>query len=167
LSIAIVYYSRTGKTREVVGYIKERLAEKNVAIDVYELKLVREYSKPLHLNPRLVIDVLFNRLVKYVGDEGFSSRTYDLIILGSPIWIGSITPPIKSFIARYKGLIKAPIVCFTTSAMDGKYSKRFRNLLESLGYKVAIDFTVVNNINKYRRVVDEAIENILKIIKMK
>jgi flavodoxin len=167
MSIAIVYYSRTGKTRETVEYIRDRLAEKNLAIDIYELKLLREYSKPLHLNPRLVIDVLFNRPVKYIGDEKFDSRAYDLIILGSPIWIGSITPPIKSFIARYKGSIKAPVVCFTISAMDGKYSKKFRNILESLGYKVAIDFAVVDNVNKYRRVVDEAIENILKIIKMK
>jgi flavodoxin len=28
MSIAIVYYSRTGKTRETVEYIRDRLAEK-------------------------------------------------------------------------------------------------------------------------------------------
>ncbi len=164
MRIALVYYSRAGTTREVVKYIEGRLREHGLDVSTYELRLVREYGKPLHLNLRLITDVLFNKLVNYVGDEGFNPEAYDLIIIGTPIWVGSITPPVKSFIYRYKGLIKTPVVCFTTSLMSRDYSRKFKDILKKLGYKVVMNFSVVDGVSRSRKIIESAVKEVLKIL---
>lgn len=73
VSIALIYYSRTGVTRSVAVFIKERLASIGFRVDLYELKPLREYIKPLHFNPRLIIDTIVKSSVEYIGDEEFSN----------------------------------------------------------------------------------------------
>lgn len=164
MGIALIYYSRTGTTREVAKYVEGKLREHKLSVNTYELKLVREYSKPLHLNPRLITDVLFGKLVNYVGDERFNPEVYDLVIIGTPIWVGSITPPVRSFIYRYRGLIKAPIICFTTSLMSKDYSRKFRDILERLGYRVVMNFSVMDGVSRSRETIELIVREVLKIL---
>jgi menaquinone-dependent protoporphyrinogen IX oxidase len=164
LRIALIYYSRTGTTKEVSKYVEARLKEHKLNVDTYELRLVREYSRPLHLNLRLITDVLLSRSVSYVGDEGFNPEAYDLVVIGTPIWVGSITPPIRSFIRRYRGMIKAPIICFTTSLMGRDYSRKFKNELEGLGYKVIINYSLVDGISRSKETIELIVRGILKTL---
>jgi menaquinone-dependent protoporphyrinogen IX oxidase len=59
LVVASVYYSRTGVTRAVSEFIVGWLAGRGLRVDVFELRALREYARPLHLNPRLIFDTIF------------------------------------------------------------------------------------------------------------
>ncbi|MBS7605343.1 flavodoxin family protein [Candidatus Bathyarchaeota archaeon] len=56
MRVAMVYYSRTGYTERLVNELKLDLANKGFVVDVFRVIPIREYSKPLHINPRLIYD---------------------------------------------------------------------------------------------------------------
>lgn len=164
VSIALIYYSRTGVTRSVAVFVKERLASIGFRVDLYELKPLREYIKPLHFNPRLIIDTIVKSSVEYIGDEEFKPEFYDTIVIGTPIWYGQPTPIIKSFTMKWRSRIKAPVACYTTSTLNIKYSEKFRKYLETLGYNVILDFSVVKSLNKSLEIVEKALEEIVRTL---
>jgi len=70
LTICIVYYSETGKTRRVVGYIGEGLRGRGISVRVIPVKPAREYfSRLLHLNPRILYEVLSGSPIEIVVDS--------------------------------------------------------------------------------------------------
>lgn len=65
MKVAVVYYSKTGRTRQVALYIGEKLGELGVQADAYEDRQIREYLRRfLHLNPRLIYDTLSGMLLR-------------------------------------------------------------------------------------------------------
>ena len=160
--VASVYYSRTGVTRAVSEFIVGWLAGRGLRVDVFELRALREYARPLHLNPRLIFDTLVRGFAEYGGDEGFKPDAYDLVFIGTPIWFGRPTPVIKHFINKHKGRLRTPVVCYTTSALNIKYSEKLRKYLEERVYNVVTDFSVTGGLEKSRRVVEEALEDVVR-----
>jgi len=144
LSIAIVFYSRTGVTEMVIGIIAEKLREQGFKVDVFEARPRREYGRPLHLNPRLLYDTFTGRLIDIVVKP--SKPTLDdhsLVILASPIWCGKVSPPIRAFIRAFKCPGKTA-VCLTTSQIERSYSARLRAVAEAEGgFKVIYDGNLV------------------------
>lgn len=165
MSVAIAYYSRTGVTRSVAVYIKERLISMGFQVDLYNLRPLREYARPLHFNPRLIVDTTVKGIVEYTGDEEFKPEVYDVVVIGTPVWYDHPTPIIKSFTVKCRGRIRVPVVCYTTSILNIKYSEKFRKYLEILGYNVILDFTVVRSLDKSREIVEKAIGEIVKILR--
>ena len=88
----IVYYSLEGSTRKVA----ERLAVELKA-DLLELKPVKPVknngSKFMHGGGQ----VMFGICPK-LEDYTFSVSDYDRVIIGTPVWAGSFTPAIKTFL---------------------------------------------------------------------
>ncbi len=162
--VASVYYSRTGITRAVSEFIVGWLSGRGFRVDVFELRALREYARPLHLNPRLIFDTVFRGFAEYGGDEGFKPDAYDLVFIGTPIWSGRPTPVIKHFINKHKGKLRAPVVCYTTSALNIKYSEKLRKYLEERGYSVVMDFSVVGSLEKSRGVVEKALEEVARMV---
>lgn len=140
--VAIVYYSRTGRTKEIAYLIKDLLRGLEIQADVYGLRCVKEYGGNYI---RMVIDTLLRRTTDYEIQDGFKSTSYDLTIVGTPIWAGSISPPIRTFIMDNVSSMKNPIACFVTSRRRKNYSIKLRNFLTSLGYNVIADITVVDS----------------------
>jgi len=126
---------------------------------------LRKYARPLHLNPRLIFDTLVRGFAEYAGDEGFKPDAYDLVLIGTPIWFGRPTPVIKHFINKHKGRLRTPVVCYTTSALSIKYSKKLRKYLEERDYDVVTDFSVTGGLEKSRRVVEEALEDVARMLR--
>ncbi|MEM2137358.1 MAG: flavodoxin, partial [Candidatus Methanomethylicia archaeon] len=159
MKVAIIYYSKTGKTKKVAKEILEELLKLKLIIDVFEIRNLSEYSNILlHLNPRLIYETKSDRDVEIIGDENFNTNEYDVLIIGSPIWYNNITPAIRTFIKKNCGKINSQIICFTTSTYNIDYSKNFRNYLERLGYKVLLNKSITKQNEKSG--VKELIENI-------
>jgi len=167
LVIASVYYSRTGVTRAVSEFIVGWLSSRGFRVDVFELRALREYARPLHLNPRLIFDTVFRGFAEYRGDEGFKPDAYDLVFIGTPIWSGRPTPVIKHFIDRHRGIVRAPVACYTTSALNIEYSKAFRKYLGEQGYNVVLDFSVIGGLGKSRRIIEEALEGVVRTLRLR
>lgn len=143
MTLALVYYSKTGKTRVLVEFISRRFKELGVAVEVFALKPVREYSdKFLHLNPRVLYESMSGRAVPISGDEGFEPSKYDAVLISTPIWWGTAAPPIHSFILKYANTIKLPVYCIATADLQIDYALKLRKSLETRGYEVRDCITV-------------------------
>lgn len=162
MRVAIIYYSKTGRTKHVATYIKERLEENKIETDLFELKHVRDYfDKFLHFNPRLIYETLSKKIVKIHGIENFNPNLYDVIIIGSPIWFGTIVPAIRTFLHMFKEKINTPIICFTTSTLHSNYSLKFKKILESMEYNVIFHFTIVS-LEEEKHIINEVISIVKK-----
>lgn len=95
---------------------------------------------------------------EYRGDEGFKPDAYDLVFIGASIWFGRPTPVIKHFINKYGGGVRAPVVCYMTSALNIKYSEKLRKYLEERGYDVILDFSVVGSLEESRNVSEKSLK---------
>ncbi len=161
MKVAIVYYSLSGKTRAVSNLIAKLLRDAGHDVKVFEVRPVKEYSRRLaHINPRIIKDTLSNNIIEIKGVEGFNPKEYDLLIIATPIWIGRITPPIRSFIERFKDEITKPVICITTSDIRRDYSLKFREYLESRGIKVIGNASFVN-LEDVKNVVSTLIKKLL------
>ncbi len=129
MRIAIVYYSRTGYTDRVVGELGLCLKSEGFTVDVYRTFPIREYSKPLHLNPRLIYDTLIRGGTDIMFEPSEPRLSiYSVIILASPIWIGTLSPPIQEFLKKH-AVMRSVIV---TTSIRSVNVKKIEKMIERL-----------------------------------
>lgn len=110
MKAVVVYYSLEGNTE----YVADKIAEK---IGARKLKLepVKEFPKG---NASKFIwggkSVVFGETPKLLPYD-FNADEYDIIIIGTPIWAGSYTPPIKTFL-KHNSLNNKKVALYTCSA---------------------------------------------------
>ena len=123
--VLVVYYSLTGNTK----LIAEAIAE-SINSDVLELKPVKElnaeggskyfwggFQATMKKKPKLM-------------EFDINPLGYDLIILGTPVWAWTYSPPIRSFLSKYD-LTGKNVALLTCSAGDGvKAMNRFKESLK-------------------------------------
>ncbi len=134
--VLVVYYSLTGNTK----LIAEAIAE-SINSDILELKPVKEldadggskyfwggYQATMKIKPKL---------------KPFDTNPleYDLIILGTPVWAWTYTPPIHSFLSKFD-LSGKDVALWTCSDGDGvramnKFKKALKktNILGEIRFK--------------------------------
>src|SRR5665213_1966161 len=93
--ILVVYYSRTGRTRQIAEAIAGRLgADIECVQDLVNRSGVWGYLRSLQ-------EALKQRVIhteKPVNDPS----GYDLVILGTPVWAHSLCSPMRSYITEQK-----------------------------------------------------------------
>jgi flavodoxin len=159
VKILVVYYSLTGNTK----FIAEMIAE-SLNSDILELKPVKElkadsgtkyfwggYQATMRIKPKL---------------EPFDTNPldYEIIILGTPVWAWTYSPPIRSFLAKFD-LKGKNVALWTCSAGDGvKAMSRLKDALK--------DANIIGNMsirdplkNKPESVKEKVIEWAQQIIK--
>jgi len=120
LKVAIVYYSRAGNTEKVVRLLCNALRDCGVEVEEFRIKASREYSPPLHLNPRLIIDTLIRRGTDIsLEPAGFDPSRYDVVVIASPIWIGALSSPVQQFLRSHSGGLKKYVI-LTTSGLRAR-----------------------------------------------
>lgn len=134
--VGILFYSETGVTRALVSKLVSELEASGLAVDVFEVNLKRKYRRPLHLNPRLVLDT-FKGSAEVEIPERFDPCLYSALVFACPIWIGRPAAPMASALKRLSGRCPGkPAICITTSIAKADYSPRLAALAEAAGFKV-------------------------------
>jgi len=101
MKLAVVYYSRTGNTENFVKRFNEFLKSRGREVDVYKVKPLKEYSPPLHLNPRLIIDTLIRKGTNIsLEPKDLHNEKYDMVIVASPIWFNRLSSPIQELLKK-------------------------------------------------------------------
>lgn len=120
----IIYYSFEGSTK----FIAETMA-KEIGADLLELKPEKElkshgFSKFIWGGRQVVMKTKPKLLpcAKNFND-------YDLILIGTPVWAFTFTPPLRTFFSEVK-LENKKIALFCCS--DGQPGKTFKNMKEEL-----------------------------------
>lgn len=107
--VLIVYFSHTGNTRTIAGYIHDIIES-----DMVELETENTYTDDY--------DMLLAQIRQEVADEycpPLATRienisSYDIIFVGYPIWVETAAPPVRSFLTSYD-LSDKTVVPFCTS----------------------------------------------------
>ena len=118
----VVFYSYTGHTKYIAEMIKEKLN-----CDVLEIKLVKPYSKDYDL---VVEEYQNNERMKEtppIEEIGMDLKKYNKIIVGSPVWWYTITPPIRTFL-KENDLSGKIVIPFATNA--GWLGRTFKEIEE-------------------------------------
>lgn len=116
--VLIVYFSHTGNTRTIAGYIHDA-----VESDMIELQTEEPYTDDY--------DTLLEQARKETA-AGYcpplttqidSIDSYDVIFVGYPIWVGTAAPPIRTFLTEYNlsGKTVIPFCTSGTSSAEESY----------------------------------------------
>ena len=112
---AVVFYSLSGNTQAAAKEIAE-----GIGADLIELKLVKpfptEKSKQLALGG---MQAMFG-MKPAIQELSKNIKEYDVLILGTPIWAGTIAAPVHSFLNKYQVLDKIVAVFTFSGGSDNK-----------------------------------------------
>ena len=123
----IVFYSRTGRTKTVAKKLSELLK-----CDIEE---ITDFKNRAGITGFLGAgkDAVQKRKTTIKEPEKPVSN-YDLLILGTPIWAGNMTPAIRTYIDKFKNHINQ-IALFCTCRGKGNSVKAFMEIEELCGKK--------------------------------
>lgn len=109
--VLIVYYSRTGTTRKVAAEL--------AAMGGWDLERVIDTRSREGLLGylRAALDALFERHTELAPAQE-DPATYDFVIVGTPVWNGTVSAPIRSWLSRYAGRLP-PLAFFATEGGRG------------------------------------------------
>ena len=124
--VLIVYYSLTGSTRFIAETLKD-----SIEADLLELKPIKE------LNPDKGTTYMWGGAQATMKKKPnlkpieMKPLDYDLVIIGTPVWAWTITPPIRSFLSMFD-LTDKKVALWTCSARTGnramgKFEKAMKN----------------------------------------
>ncbi|WP_090692401.1 flavodoxin [Paraburkholderia phenazinium] len=91
--ILVVYFSRSGTTRRLAKSLAERLNA-----DIEEICDYRNRSGPGGYL-RSLIQAIRQRPAEIVPHE-LDVASYDLVIIGTPVWAGSVSTPVRAYLAE-------------------------------------------------------------------
>ena len=107
----LVYYSRTGNTRIIADTISEF-----VDCDIEEIV---EKDKRKGIIGYLKSGYQASRgKVNHIEDSKYELSDYDLLIIGTPVWAGKMSVPVRTYLK--KNMTKIPLLaCFCTCGGSG------------------------------------------------
>lgn len=92
----VAYYSRSGNTRRVAEVIAAELgADLEPITDRTERHGLLGYL-------RAARDAIRGRGTA-IGEPVHNPATYDLVVVGTPVWASAVTPAIRTYLARHAG----------------------------------------------------------------
>ena len=109
--VLIVYYSRTGTTRKVAAEL--------AAMGGWDLERVIDTRSREGLLGylRAGLDALFERHTTLAPSRE-DPASYDFVVVGTPVWNGSVSTPIRTWLAEHAGRLP-PLAFFATEGGRG------------------------------------------------
>jgi len=115
-NILVIYYSRTGTTRNIVEELKKELnCDVEEVIDKANRSGIIGFLKSGYAAAKGKTTEVENLTINPSG--------YDVIILATPVWASHITPAIRTYLLKYKG-------CFNTLAYISTQSGAGQNKIQ-------------------------------------
>lgn len=106
--ILIVYFSYNGNTRKLANHI-----HKNIGGDIIEIKMANPYFTDCKSFENQVLKEQDEEYRPDIQTKVDDIESYDVILIGSPIWWFQIAPPVKTFLDK-SNLFGKKIALFTT-----------------------------------------------------
>ena len=124
MEILVIYFSHTGNTQKVA----EAIASKYEA----DIEQIKEAGDRAGMSGYLAAgrDALFKRQGS-IQSARKDPAQYDLIILGTPIWAWSVSPPIRAYIAEHISQFNKVAFFCTEGGSGGK--RAFQQMAELIG----------------------------------
>jgi flavodoxin len=125
-NVLVVCYSLTGNTLKVANIIRNTTKGDIFVIQPeYDYSKVKSRSEMEEIGKQQVEEGFKPKLKNYVSNID----AYDLIIVGSPVWWFSVSPPVMSFLAQYDFKGKKVVPFCTCGSTYGNFFTQFRNAI--------------------------------------
>ena len=113
----VVYYSRTGNTRQVAEAIAE-----GMQCDIEQVSDTKKRSGLLGFLAG-IRDSLCKKTAR-IAPARLDPGQYELLIVGTPVWAGTMTPAIRAYITEHKEHVPALAFFLTTntSGIEGTFA---------------------------------------------
>lgn len=118
----VIYYGYGDHTRMIAERIQEKLG-----CDILEIKPKIPYSSDYQTVVDETEDNLQTRKTPEIEDIKIHLEDYDKVILGTPVWWYTITPPIRTFLTKYD-LSEKIVIPYATNA--GWLGRTFEGIKE-------------------------------------
>jgi len=142
MKIGLVYYSRTGNTRQVAKTLEEKLKEKNAEVDLIEIEHVK---RPGFFAAG---KASMNQLDLPIKNNDFDMQKYDVIVVGTPTWAGRPSPFAKVFINKAENIKGKKVAVFGTGMSPIDKREQFKeimtNNLKNAGINTVEDYLLIN-----------------------
>jgi len=112
--ILVAYFSRTGNTREIAYLIHSLIGG-----DMFEIQPVVPYPADYEAVKKKAMEEQEASYKPALRSKVKDFGSYDIIFVGSPVWWGTLPPPVSSFLSEYDFSTKT-IVPFCTHLGSGQ-----------------------------------------------
>jgi flavodoxin len=106
--ILVVYYSRTGTTKEVAQEIASKL---NADIE----EIIDKKDRSGVLGFFAASKDAKNENLTELAEMKKNPKEYNLIIIGTPVWDETVSTPVRTYLIKYKDSLPEKVAFFTTS----------------------------------------------------
>jgi len=122
----VVYYSRTGMTKDAANLLAQ-----NMGCDIEEIidTKSRNGLKGYIMGGKDAATKTLTQIKQTQKDPG----AYDTVIIGTPVWAFTMTPAIRTYIEENKGKLRNVAFFCTEGGAGGK--KTFKDMEEICGIK--------------------------------
>jgi flavodoxin len=125
--ILVVYYSKTGNTKQVAEDIAKKLnADIEQIIDLKDRSGTAGYLEAKK-------DAIAGNLTK-IDKIKKNPTDYDCVVIGNPVWYNTITPAIRTYINNNKNSLK--IIAYFTTALSSPVDETAPIFEKAAGQKV-------------------------------
>lgn len=112
--ILVVYYSHSGNTKEAANKI-----HKKTGGDIFEIKTSHKYPSVYKEHTQQAKKEIADGFKPELTTKVENIKKYDVIFVGTPIWWGTMAPPVLSFLSEYD-LSGKTIIPFCTHGGGGQ-----------------------------------------------
>ena len=161
MKTAVIYYSMGGNT----AFAARRIAEKTGA-DLIEIRPVKAYPdkgfSKFFRGGKSAVMAEMPELEPYVFDAG----EYEQVVIGFPVWAGTIAPPVRTFAVRNReALAGKKLFAFACQSGSGA-EKAFGKLTECLdGAELAATLILIDPKDRPKEENTRKIEDFCKAVK--
>jgi flavodoxin len=155
--VLVIYYSLEGNTDNIA-----RRIQKMTGADIFEIETVEAYpAAPAYywIARKQLKDGKLPQLKRKIPDIS----SYDLIIIGSPVWWYTISAPMMSFLSLCDFSGKTVVIFATHGGNIGNFFNDFRKQIKNAKVVDGIDFKNVSG--EKSGILNEKISNWLKDLK--
>ena len=108
----IIYYSLSGNTKKLGDFLADKFSADTVLIEEIH------NNTSLFTMLRLIFHVLLNKASK-IRQLGVEPAQYDLVILGTPVWMMRLSSPMRALINQEKSNFKKVAFFCTENSAGG------------------------------------------------
>lgn len=116
--VLVVYFSHTGNTRTIAGYIHE-----TVKSDLVEIKTADTYTDDYDALLAQIREEVASEYCPPLTTEIENITSYDTVFVGYPIWVETAAPPVRTFLTTHDlaGKTVVPFCTSGTSSAEASY----------------------------------------------
>ena len=117
--VLVAYFTLSGNTEKVAKNI-----QKAVDGDLYKIELLKPYPKEYKKQTELAKQELKDNVFPAIKERPANIDDYDVVFIGSPVWWGTISTPVRTFLnsGNLKGKVVIPFVTHGGGCADNSFS---------------------------------------------